>query len=157
MCEPSEDTEPPGGGMATRLASTPSQLTEVAVERHVVRRGIAAVGLLGIALIHVLDLEGKLDELPYVGALFIGLIVVCLVLAEALIRTDNPLVWWAAAVVAGATIVGYTISRTSGLPGDDGEDVGNWLEGLGLASLLVEGIVVLLAIGRLIDRQPTTT
>jgi hypothetical protein len=93
MCEPSEDTEPPGSGMATRLASTPSQLTDVSVERHVVRRGIAAVGLLGIALIHVLDLEGKLDELPYVGALFIGLIVVCLVLAEALIRTDNPLVW----------------------------------------------------------------
>src|SRR6476619_2066183 len=92
-----------GDNMATRLASTPSQLTDVAVERHVVRRGIAAVGLLGIALIHVLDLEGKLDELPYVGALFIGLIVVCLVLAEALIRTDSPLVWSAAAVVAGAT------------------------------------------------------
>jgi hypothetical protein len=45
------------------------------------------VALLSIALIHLLDLQGKLDELPYVGVLFIGLIIVSLVLAEALIRT----------------------------------------------------------------------
>ena len=140
--------------MTTRVApTTTAQWTEIATERHVVRRGLAAVGLLGIALIHVLDLEGKLDELPYVGALFIGLIIACLVLAEALIRSDHPLVWWAAGIVAGATIVGFSISRTSGLPGDNGDDVGNWLEPLGLASLLVEGIVVLLAVGRLLDRN----
>jgi hypothetical protein len=103
--------------MATRVApTTTAQLTEIATGRHVVRRGIAAVGLLGIALIDVLDLEGKLDELPYVGALFIWLIIVCLVLAEALIRSDHPFIWWAAGIVAGATIVGYSISRPRGCP-----------------------------------------
>jgi hypothetical protein len=61
-------------------------------------------------------------------------------------------VWLVAGVVSAATILGYAISRTSGLPGDDGDD-GDWTEPLGLASLLVEGIVVLLVLGRLADRR----
>jgi len=139
--------------MSSRLVGTASQPTIVAEERHVVRRGITAVALLSIALIHLLDLQGKLDELPYVGVLFIGLIIVSLVLAEALIRTDDVRVWLMAGAVSAATMIGYAISRTTGLPGDDGEDIGNWLEPLGLASLLVEGVVVLLVLGRLADRS----
>ena len=57
--------------------------------------------------------------------------------------------WQAAGLLAAATILGYVISRTSGLPGDHDDDVGNWLEPLGLASLLIEAIVILLAVGRL--------
>jgi len=139
--------------MSSRLVGTASQPTIVAEERHVVRRGITAVALLSIALIHLLDLQGKLDELPYVGVLFIGLIIVSLVLAEALIRTDDVRVWLMAGAVSAATMIGYAISRSTGLPGDDGEDIGNWLEPLGLASLLVEGVVVLLVLGRLADRS----
>jgi hypothetical protein len=139
--------------MATRVAREPSQLTETAVERHVVRRGIAAVGLASIALVHLLDVPDKFDELPYVGVLFVGLIITSLLLAEGMIRTDDMRVWLVAGVVSAATIVGYAISRTSGLPGDEGDDIGNWTEPLGLASLLVEGIVVLLVLGRLADRR----
>jgi len=139
--------------MATRVAREPSQLTETAVERHVVRRGIAAVGLVSIALVHLLDVPDKFDELPYVGVLFVGLIITSLLLAEGMIRTDDLRVWLVAGVVSAATIVGYAISRTSGLPGDEGNDIGNWTEPLGLASLLVEGIVVLLVLGRLTDRR----
>ena len=139
--------------MATRVAREPSQLTETAVERHVVRRGIAAVGLASIALVHLLDVPDKFDELPYVGGLFVGLIITSLLLAEGMIRTDDLRVWLVAGVVSAATIVGYAISRTSGLPGDEGDDIGNWTEPLGLASLLVEGIVVLLVLGRLTDRR----
>jgi hypothetical protein len=62
-------------------------------------------------------------------------------------------VWLAAGAVSAATMLGYAISRTSGLPGDNGDDVGNWTESLGLASLLVEGVVVLLVLGRLADRR----
>ena len=139
--------------MVTRVARKPSQLTETAVERHVVRRGIAAVGLVSIALVHLLDVPDKFDELPYVGVLFVGLIITSLLLAEGMIRTDDLRVWLVAGVVSAATIVGYAISRTSGLPGDEGDDIGNWTEPLGLASLLVEGIVVLLVLGRLTDRR----
>ena len=139
--------------MVTRVAREPSQLTETAVERHVVRRGIAAVGLVSIALVHLLDVPDKFDELPYIGVLFVGLIITSLLLAEGMIRTDDMRVWLVAGVVSAATIVGYAISRTSGLPGDEGDDIGNWTEPLGLASLLVEGIVVLLVLGRLTDRR----
>ena len=139
--------------MAMRVAREPSGLTETAVERHVVRRGIAAVGLVSIALVHLLDVPDKFDELPYVGVLFVGLIITSLLLAEGMIRTDDLRVWLVAGVVSAATILGYAISRTSGLPGDEGDDIGNWTEPLGLASLLVEGIVVLLVLGRLTDRR----
>jgi len=102
--------------MVTRVAREPSQLTETAVERHVVRRGIAAVGLVSIALVHLLDVPDKFDELPYIGVLFVGLIITSLLLAEGMIRTDDLRVWLVAGVVSAATIVGYAISRTSGLP-----------------------------------------
>jgi hypothetical protein len=36
----------------------------------------------------------------------------------------------------GGERVGYVVSRTSGLPGDHDDDVGNWRQPLGLASLL---------------------
>ncbi|WP_460628329.1 hypothetical protein [Intrasporangium mesophilum] len=113
-----------------------------------VRRGVATMCLLGMALIHLLDLPDKLEEVPYIGALFIGLIVAALVLAEALIRTDDVRVWIAAGALAAATILGYTLSRSIGLPGEEGAEIGNWTEGLGIASLLIEAALVLLAVLR---------
>ena|SRR5437879_2717490 len=47
--------------------------------------------------------------------------------------------------LAAATIAGYTLSRTVGLPAAT-DDVGNWTEALGLASLFVEGALVLLSV-----------
>jgi len=40
--------------------------------------------------------------------------------------------------VALAALLGFVYSRTVGLPGG-GDDIGNWWEPLGLASLFVEG------------------
>ena len=57
--------------MATPVTRGASQLT-TGVERHVVRRGISAVGLVSVALIHLLDVPGKFDELPYVGCSLSG-------------------------------------------------------------------------------------
>ena len=139
--------------MAGSVQSRESINTGPDLELYLVRRAAAVVGLGGIALVHVLDLQGKLDELPYVGVMFIGLIGASLLLAEALIRSDDARAWLAAGALAAATIVGYGISRTAGLPGDHDSDVGNWLEPLGLASLLVEGVVVLLAVARLMPRR----
>jgi hypothetical protein len=123
--------------------------TAMLLDSHAIRRVTAVVALGGIALIHLLDVPGKLEELPYVGWMFIGLIIGSLVLAEALIRWDDSRVWLAAAGLSASTILGYAVSRTTGLPGDHGSDKGNWLEPLGLSSLVVEGVVVLLAVARL--------
>ena len=58
-------------------------------DEHVVQRAAVVVGLGGVALVHLLDVENRLAEARYVGWLFIGLIVVSPVLAAALIRTDD--------------------------------------------------------------------
>lgn len=119
------------------------------VSEATIRRGLAAMGLCAMALIHLLDVPDKIGEVPYIGVLFIGLIVSSLVIAEWLVRTDDLRAWVAAGLLAGLTIVGYCLSRTVGLPGEGGEEIGNWTEGLGVASLLVEGLVVFLAVVRL--------
>jgi hypothetical protein len=98
-----------------------------------VRRAVAAAGLARIALIHLLDLNDKLKEVASVGVVRIGLVVVSLVIAEALTRTNDPRGWITAGTIAGATILGYAGSRTAGVPGDHGAEVGNWLEPLGVS------------------------
>ena len=118
-----------------------------------VRRSTAVMALIGIAVIHLMDLPGKYGEVPYLGVMFVGLIAVCLVLAVVLIRHDDAMAWLAGGALAAATIVGYTLSRTVGLPGEHGEEIGNWGEGIGLASLLIEGLLVWLAVSRLRERS----
>ncbi|MCW2943015.1 MAG: hypothetical protein JWN00_6000 [Actinomycetia bacterium] len=110
-----------------------------------VRRTLAAVALCGVALIHLLDLPGQLKETFYLGVLFIALIIAALLAAELLARRGTPLRWAAAGTVAASPLIGYVLSRTTGLPDSNG-DIGNWLEPLGLASLFVEGTLVLLVI-----------
>ena len=122
-------------------------------DEHVVRRAAAVVGLGGIALVHLLDVEDRLAEVPYIGWLFIGVIIISLFLAAALIRSDDTWAWMAACLVSASVIVGYVITRTVGMPNDGGADIGNWTEPLGLASLMIEGIVVALAISRFSTRD----
>jgi hypothetical protein len=49
-------------------------------------------------------------------------------------------------------LVGFTLSRTTGLP-QANADIGNWTESLGLASLFVEGALVALAGSVLLPRM----
>jgi len=109
-----------------------------------VARATAIVGLLAIALIHLLDLPGKLDETPYLGFVYIGLIAGCVAVSLRLVHGDDRRSWIATALLAGATIAGYVVNRTVGMPAATG-DIGNWLEPLGLSALFVEAVVVLVA------------
>ncbi|HEV3169178.1 MAG TPA: hypothetical protein VGZ32_02505 [Actinocrinis sp.] len=107
-----------------------------------VRRTVIVLGLLALALIHLLDLQSKLRETPYLGGLYIALIASSIVIAQLLMRRDHDLLHAAAALLAAAAMVGYVLSRTTGLPASS-VDIGNWLEPLGLASLFVEAVVIL--------------
>jgi hypothetical protein len=123
--------------------------------RHVMRDGIArsatVVGLAGIGLIHLLDAPGKFSETPYMGYLYLALIAGALVTAFALIRGSHPLAWTAAIALSASAVVGYTLTRTVGLPQAHG-DIGNWTEPLGLASLFVEGTVIGVAVHALAEK-----
>jgi hypothetical protein len=109
-----------------------------------IARALAVVGLAGIALIHLLDLPDTLRETPYLGALYLALMAGCGILAATLVRGSASSAWRAAAGLSASVFVGYVLSRTTGLPGA-GDDVGNWAESLGMASLFVEGAVISLA------------
>jgi hypothetical protein len=130
-----------------------------ALAREVATRATAAVGLAGIALIHLLDSIDTWAETRYLFWMYVALMLASLGLAGLVLRGAGRGVWLAAAGLAGLVIAGYVLSRTTGLPNAD-DDVGNWTEPLGLASLFVEGCVVavsayaLTALARPVGRAP---
>jgi hypothetical protein len=134
-----------------RFARTPQTTTAVpahAVEhaiRHTTLRALGFVGMLAIALIHLLDVIGKIKETPYLGVMYIALMVASVAVALYLLHSGSPRAWAAAGLLAAATLTGFVLSRTTGLP-QAHDDVGNWTEGLGLASMFVEAAVIVLAL-----------
>jgi hypothetical protein len=113
-----------------------------------IARAIAVVGLAGVALIHLLDTPGTFADAPYRGWLYLALISGCVLTAAALIRSGDPRAWAAAALLAGGATLAYVVSRTIGLP-QGADDIGNWSEPLGIASLFVEGGLIALCWERL--------
>ena len=112
-----------------------------AVDQNPLRRGATVIGLLSIALIHVLDLPGKWAETRYLGIGYVLVIAASLVLAEINSTRNDKRAMYASAALAVAVLAGFIINRTVGMPGAT-EDIGNWGEPLGLASLFVEAITV---------------
>lgn len=118
--------------------------------RHMIRdavtRAIGVVGLAGMALIHAIDapshLTGGSDT--YLGLMYVGLILTSLAFAAGLIHKGDRRLWAAIAGLAITVVIGFCLSRTTGLPGDTA-DVGNWSEPIGIASLFVEGTLLALS------------
>jgi hypothetical protein len=119
-----------------------------ATERDQVGRAVGVVLLLGIALIHLLDAIPKFEEAKYVFVLYLLLMAGSLLVGAFLLRTDSRLAWTLVTLIAGLTLLGYILSRTTGLPNFK-DDIGNWSEPLGLASLFTEGVAVLLGLYKL--------
>jgi hypothetical protein len=113
-----------------------------------VARTVGIVGLGGIALIHALQTPEAFEETTYLGVLFICATLASLALSATLTRTGDRRAWAAAGGLAAAIMLGYVLTRTSGLP-DATLDVGNWTEPLGLASLVAEGLVLCVTAGAL--------
>lgn len=107
-------------------------------------RTIGIVGLLGVGLIHLLNLPGTMRETPYVGWLTIAAIIGCLVASAMLVHRPARIAWSVAVVVTASTVIAFVVSRTVGLPMAH-DDIGNWSEPLGLASLFIEGVSVCVA------------
>lgn len=108
-----------------------------------IRRGITALGLIAIAIIHILDLPSKWQEVRYLGVAYIGAIITSLILAERLVmkRKNVTLDFYLSALLSASILAGFTLTRTVGLPGAM-DDIGNWLEPVGLVSIVVEILVI---------------
>jgi hypothetical protein len=123
------------------------------LHHRVLTRAVGVLGLLGVALIHLLDLPSKFHEVPYLGVAYVGLILGTVLTAGVLVRHDSRKAWAVAVGLGAATFAGYAISRTTGMPAAK-DDIGNWFEPLGLASLFVEACVVFVSAYAL--RTPAT-
>ena len=128
-------------GATSASAASPAR---PATDGEKIARGVGAIGILGVGLIHFLDVVGKFQETAYIGVLYLALIAGSLVAARHLILVGDWRSWLLAGGLAAATFAAYAVSRTFGLPAST-DDIGNWSEPLGLASLFVEGAVVLLS------------
>jgi hypothetical protein len=112
-----------------------------------------------IIYIHVTD-QGGLTELAepvYKGVLYwaleIGSAGAALLLG---VRSWAVTGWAFCLEVSACPFLGYIISRTTGLPAYT-EDIGNWLEPLGVLSLIVEGSLFCLALGCLVAEHRAFT
>ena len=143
---------------ADRPNATPG--TRHGAAHRVAPRLVGAVLALGVAAIHIKDQGGfPGDKTPtYVGVGYYVLEAVALVVAVVLLvgaGRHTLKAWLLAAAVAVAPLVGYALSRGPGLP-DYTDDRGNWAEPIGLVSLVVEGVLLVLAAGLLTRSRRTT-
>ncbi|MGH3833159.1 MAG: hypothetical protein ACRDRS_22455 [Pseudonocardiaceae bacterium] len=99
-----------------------------------------------MAAIHVIDQGGVPGSKgpEYIQISYYVLEVVGVVAAASLLAKQPRLGWFLALGVAAGPILGYVLSRGPGLP-DYSDDIGNWAEPLGVISLVVEGILLILA------------
>ena len=108
-------------------------------------RAAAGAGLAAVAFLHVAAAGAEWDDARGVFWLFIALTAVCLAVAVRLALGLDRWSWAAVLGLALVPIAGYVLSRTTGLPGAT-DDVGDWADPLGLASLAVEAGLVVLAV-----------
>jgi hypothetical protein len=112
-------------------------IRDTTVSDTLVGAGISLIVIVG--LIHLINSPGDLEEGSYTGLLYLANFVGALTAAIGIYR-GRSWGWSLGALVAGGAFVAYVISRTVGLPGLPVEE--EWLEPLGLLSLLVEALFV---------------
>jgi hypothetical protein len=126
------------------------------------RRRLVPDGLLGagislilvVGLIHLIDSPEDLEEGSYQGFLFLANFLGALAAAVGIYR-GNRWGWGLGFLVAGGAFAGYVLSRTMGLPGLPVET--EWLEPLGVLSLIVEAVFVGLCLAILAHPKEETT
>ena len=121
-------------------------IRDTTVSDTLVGAGISLIVIVG--LIHLINSPGDLEEGSYTGLLYLANFVGALTAAIGIYR-GRSWGWSLGALVAGGAFVAYVISRTVGLPGLPVEE--EWLEPLGLLSLMVEalfvGLYVMVSVG----------
>ncbi|TDX04053.1 hypothetical protein EV647_2316 [Kribbella sp. VKM Ac-2566] len=104
-------------------------------------RLVAACGAIAEAISHLPLLMQALGETPYIGVGFLLLSVAGFLLAILLLVNDTRVVWLCSVAVAALAILGYVLSRTTGLP-QFSEHVGQWSYPLGVVSIVGEALML---------------
>ena len=106
--------------------------------------GISSIFVIG--LIHLIEAPEGLEEATYLGVLFLANFGGAVAAAIGIFR-NYRWGWGLGTLIAGGAFVAYVISRTTGLPEVPVEE---WLETLGVLSLLVEALFVGLSLTSLV-------
>jgi hypothetical protein len=115
---------------------------------------VLAAAAVVAALAHVPVIGSHLEEAPYMGVLFVALTAACTVLAAAALLRGGRAVYLLTVLTCGLAVLGYAATRLVAFP-MLADDVGNWLEPLGVVSIVSESIAVaaaLVALRRLSPR-----
>ncbi len=128
---------------ANHRVTSPALVVAEAVQEAAVR-GTLAIGLAGIAVIHAVDSVGKWSEARYMFWMYMALIAGSVAVGGAVLFSRSRVAVAAAAGLAATVLAAFVVDRTLGMPAATG-DIGNWTEPLGLASVVVEALV--LAVG----------
>ena len=100
-------------------------------------RTTGVVALLGIGIIHFVQIVPTLQQTPLLGLGYVALIAASVAVAAWLAVANDVRAWVAAGLLSVAVLVGYVFTRLVGTTFDN-QDVGNWACTLGLASIFVE-------------------
>jgi hypothetical protein len=138
----------PQGSLRSRARAVPTPSGPEAALGDPVARASAIIGLIGVATVHLAQVVPTIDQTPYLGASFVLLTVACVALAGGVLVADRAAVWALVGVVNLLSVAGYAFTRTFSTFFDQ-QDVGNWSEMLGVAALLVEGLLVMLSLHQL--------
>lgn len=99
---------------------------------------VLALALLGvIAWVHFKDIPGKLTETDYLGWSYILLVAGCAAAGAWLLSSHWRSGYVLGALISLGAIVGFVLTRTTGLPHATG-DIGNWSELSGIIALVSE-------------------
>ena len=126
------------------MNSTAAQIKRNTVNVASVLAGIAIALILVTGLIHLIEAPENLQEAAYKGVLFLLNGGAALIAAVGIYRGQKTWGWGLGVLVAGGALVMYVVSRTVGLPGIGVDD--EWLEPIGVLSLIVEGLFVAIAL-----------
>ena len=109
---------------------------------------VAGIGCLGAVIaIHTTELASKTEEVAYLGFGYLLLVVGALI-AAVLLGQHDVRGWWLGGFTCAATITGFVLTRTVGLPLSH-DDVGNWGETMAVWALVAEAATVVLSVAAL--------
>jgi hypothetical protein len=123
----------------TVTTTRPAELLTTAL--HNPYRFVLAAAAADAAIAHIPVVAPHLQQAPYMGVLFIALIAALVVLAIAALVRDSAAVYLATVLTCALAIAGYAATRTIAFP-QLADDVGNWLEPLGIVSILSEALAL---------------
>ncbi|GGO84210.1 hypothetical protein [Wenjunlia tyrosinilytica] len=119
--------------------------------KEIVLVGVGALCALTSAVLHLMLVPAHLEEMPYIGVLFLIGGAALILVALGLFRRNAAPAWVAGALLSAGMIVGFTLSRTVGLPGGY-QEVG-WEPPYGTVSVIAE-VVLLFAFAAWLGLSP---